>query len=69
MLVPDSQYAYICPYKDQAKRVAWDLFKKYGESIPNINFNSHDLTITYPTGSKILLLGSDNAHALRGIGL
>jgi phage terminase large subunit len=69
MLVPNSQYAYICPFKDQAKRVAWDLFKKYAETIPGVRFAVNDLTIFYPTGSKILLLGSDNAHSLRGIGL
>jgi phage terminase large subunit len=69
MLIPNSKYAYICPYRDQAKRVAWDIFKKYSENIPGVNFNVNDLTITYPTGSKILLLGSDNAHSLRGIGL
>ena len=69
MLIPDSQYAYICPYRDQAKRIAWDIFKKYSENIPGVKFSVNDLTIQYPTGSKILLLGSDNAHSLRGIGL
>ena len=69
LITPESKYAYICPTYKQAKAVAWDIFKKYSEDIPNIKYNENELTVIYPNGSKIVLLGSDNVHSLRGIGL
>lgn len=69
LIVPESKYAYICPTYKQAKAVAWDIFKKYSQAIPNIKYNENELTITYPNKSKIVLLGSDNTQSLRGIGL
>lgn len=69
LITPESKYAYICPTYKQAKAVAWDIFKKYSQDIPNIKYNENELTIIYPNKSKIVLLGSDNTQSLRGIGL
>ena len=69
LMVAESKYAYICPTYKQAKAVAWDIFKKFSEDIPNVKYNENDLTIIYPNKSKIVLLGSDNTQSLRGIGL
>lgn len=62
-------YAYIAPFYKQSKRVAWDILKKYTNTIPSVKYNEADLSCLLPNGSKIMLLGSDNADALRGIGL
>lgn len=65
----NSNYAYIAPTYKQAKRIAWELFKKYSECIPGVEYNIADLTIRYSNGSKIFLCGSENVDALRGISL
>jgi hypothetical protein len=37
--------------------------------IPGVEFNEVELTVRYPSGSRITLYGADNPDALRGIGL
>mgnify|MGYP003796762761 FL=1 len=69
LITPESKYAYICPTYKQAKAVAWDLVKKYSGNIPGVKYNENELTTFYPNGSKIVLLGAENAQSLRGIGL
>lgn len=59
--------AYICPYRKQAKDVAWDYFKRFAGSIPGIVFNETELLVVFPGGQKITLYGADNAEALRGL--
>lgn len=49
--------------------IAWDMMKKYSRVIPGIKYNESELTVTYPNGSKIRLLGADNPDSLRGIAL
>ena len=61
-------YAYIAPFKDQAKKVAWDVFKEYTSDLYP-KYNEQELSITFENGGKILILGADNAEALRGLGL
>jgi len=45
------------------------LVKKYSGNIPGVKYNENELTTFYPNGSKIVLLGAENAQSLRGIGL
>lgn len=66
---PGSQYAYIGPTYKQSKFVAWDIAKKISADIPGIIQNSSELTIYYPNGSKLILVGSDNPDSLRGMAL
>lgn len=61
-------YAYIAPYKEQAKKVIWDIFKEYSKDLQP-KYNEQQLSITFPNGGKILVLGADNQEALRGLGL
>jgi phage terminase large subunit len=61
-------YAYVAPYRDQAKKVAWDIFKEHSKDLQP-KYNEQELSVTYPNGGKILLLGGDNPDALRGLGL
>jgi hypothetical protein len=67
--VKDSQFAYIGPTYKQSKRVAWDIAKKISRDIPGVSYNESELTVKYPNGSKLLLVGSDNPDSLRGIAL
>lgn len=67
--VPASQFAYIGPTYKQSKRVAWDIAKAISWDIPGVLYNESELTVRYPNGSKLILVGSDNPDSLRGIAL
>jgi phage terminase large subunit len=62
-----AQYAYIAPFRSQAKRVAWDYLKYYAAPITKTT-NESDLMVELLNGAKIMLFGSDNADAMRGLG-
>ena len=62
-----AQVAYVAPTYKMAKRIAWDYVKHYSQGVPSVKFNSSELTATYPNGGKLLLLGADRIHDLRGI--
>lgn len=62
-------YAYIAPTYRQAKRIAWAIAKEISQPIPGVSWNEQELTVFYPNGSRLLLLGSENVHSLRGLGL
>ncbi len=63
---------YVCPNRVQAKNIAWDdhiqrlltHFKEIG--CPYIK-NEVELSIKFPGGGKVQLLGVENAESLRGI--
>ncbi len=67
--IPASQFAYIGPTYKQSKRVAWDIAKRISADIPGVEYNESELTVKYPNGSKLILVGSDNPDSLRGIAL
>jgi phage terminase large subunit len=67
--IPESQFAYIAPTKVQARLIAWEIAKKISRDIPGVQANEQQLTITYPNGSKLFLLGSENIDSLRGLAL
>lgn len=66
IMVPGSRNWYVTNDYKQAKRNVWDLFKKY--VVPDIGakFNATELTILFPNGSKVELVGVENAETLRG---
>jgi len=61
------QVAYIAPTYKMAKRIAWDYTKHYAGSIPGATFNTSELTAKLPNGARVMLLGADTIHDLRGI--
>ena len=62
----NARYAYIAPYYNQSKNIAWDYLKRYSASLrPRIN--ESDLMIELPNGARIRLFGADNDQALRGL--
>lgn len=60
-------YAYIAPYRSQAKSVAWDYLKHFAAPVLKSS-NEAELTVELLTGAKIRLFGADNADAMRGLG-
>lgn len=64
---PDGRFAYVAPYRHQAKDVAWSYLKFYTAPIPGCEVSESELHVTLPTGSRIRLYGSDNYDAMRGI--
>jgi phage terminase large subunit len=67
--IKNGRGAYLAPLYNQAKRVAWDYLKRYAGLIPGTTFNEAELKATFANGSAIYLLGADNPHAIRGVGL
>lgn len=63
----DGRFAYIAPYYGQAKKVAWDYFKQFAFPVSGVRFNEAELSVAFPNGSVIRLVGADNPDALRGI--
>jgi phage terminase large subunit len=62
----NAQYAYICPFRTQAKAVAWLYLVEMTQGIAT-DVKVSELSITLPNGAKIWLSGSDNVNALRGL--
>lgn len=60
-------FAYVAPYRAQAKSVAWSYLKYYAQPITK-NVNESDLIVTLRTGAEIRIFGADNPDALRGLG-
>lgn len=66
-------YAYIAPYRNQAKKIAWSYLKYYTSVIPGIKVNESELYIELPTkhsgadGARIYVMGADNPDAIRGM--
>jgi phage terminase large subunit len=59
-------YWHVMPTLKQAKEVAWDMLKEFAAPIPGAKPNNSELTITYPTGNKVKLIGADDPDSLRG---
>lgn len=66
-------YAYVAPYRNQAKRVAWEYLKYYTNPIPGRTVNESELYVELPTrhngspGARLYIIGADHPDALRGI--
>ena len=60
-------YAYMAPYRSQAKAVAWGYLKHYAKPILT-NVNEAELYVDLMNGGKIRLFGADSADAIRGHG-
>lgn len=64
---PAPRYAYVAPYYNQAKQVAWDYLKQYSRPVLGKKPMESELTVELLNGSRIRLYGADNPDALRGI--
>ncbi len=66
----DGRYAYIAPFREQAKTVAWNYLKHYAYSVvrePENDLRESDLQVRLINGSSVRLFGADNPNALRGM--
>lgn len=63
----DGRFAYVAPYRQQAKDVAWSYLKYYTAGVPGCEVSESELHVTFPNGSRIRLYGSDNYDAIRGV--
>lgn len=64
---PRPRFAYIAPYRNQAKDIAWAYLKHFSKPIPGHVVNETELRIDYPNGGQVRIYGADNEDALRGI--
>lgn len=64
---PRPRYAYMAPYRHQAKSIAWDFVKHYTGAIPGVAYNEAELRCDLPWGARLTLFGADNPDALRGM--
>lgn len=60
-------YAYVAPFRNQGKEIAWNYLKHYTGPIPDRQVNEGELSITMPNGARIRIFGADNPDALRGL--
>lgn len=59
-------YWHVMPTLKQAKEVAWDMLKEISAPIPGVKHNNSELTVLYPNGNKLKLIGADDPDSLRG---
>lgn len=59
--------AYIAPYYNQAKAIAWDYVKHFTAPIPGMRYNEQELRADFPNGARLRLFGADNYDAMRGL--
>ena len=64
---PRPRFAYLAPFRNQAKDIAWAYLKHYTAVIPGVSVNESELRIDLPNGGQIRIYGADNEDALRGI--
>ena len=62
----NARFAYIAPFRQQAKQIAWVYLKEATRDFATATRES-DLQVQLPNGAWITLYGSDNPDALRGI--
>lgn len=64
---PEPRFAYIAPYFNQAKDIAWKYAQFYSRCIPGMTYHESELRADFPGGARLRLYGGDNPDRLRGI--
>lgn len=69
--LPRPQFAYLAPYREQSKRVAWSYLKELSKDFWAKPPNESELKLTLNNGhggeSVIYVAGADNPDSLRGL--
>lgn len=66
-------FAYIAPYRKQAKTIAWSYLKYYLHVLPGIMVNESELYVEFASmhkgcsGARIYIMGADNPDSARGL--
>lgn len=61
------RFAYLAPFRQQAKIIAWDYLKHFTACVPGRKISEGELYVEFPNGGRVTLYGADNYEALRGI--
>lgn len=61
------RFAFLAPYREQAKSIAWDYLCHYAGPIPGIETRVSELAVNLPNGGQVRLFGADNPDSLRGL--
>ena len=61
------RFAYLAPFRQQAKLVAWDYLKRFTAPIPGREISEGELHVRLPREARVTLYGADNYDSLRGI--
>lgn len=61
------RFAYLAPFRMQAKTVAWDYLKHFSAPLPGGKVSEGELYREFVNGGRVTLFGADNYEALRGI--
>jgi hypothetical protein len=64
---PDGRYAFVAPYYNQAKDIAWKYLKQYTEQVVVETPREAELSVLLINGARVRLYGADNPDRLRGI--
>ena len=59
------RYAYVAPYLNQARQIAWDYVKRYTQGMTK-KISEAELSVTLFNDTKLTLYGADNPDAFRG---
>lgn len=59
------RYAFVAPYRNQAKLIIWEYLKHYVKGIPGTKINEAELYVEY-LGRRVYLFGADNPDSIRG---
>ena len=63
----DARFAYVAPFRQQAKEIAWTYLKNMTEGIRAEKPRESELRIKLHNGAWVTLYGADNPNALRGL--
>lgn len=63
----NAKYAYIGPFRQQAKETAWMYLKDMTEGMRRGNPRESELRVTLYNGAQITIYGADNPDAFRGL--
>ena len=63
---PEPRFAYVTPFANQAKIIAWDYMRAFAGPIENRRFHEAELRLDLSNGARIQLFGAENRDALRG---
>jgi phage terminase large subunit len=57
---PRPRFAYIAPFRNQAKDIAWAYLKHYAAPIPGYEPNESELRISLLNDAQVRIYGADN---------
>lgn len=64
---PDGRYAFVAPFYNQVKDIAWKYLKEYTAPVAIETPREAELSVLLFTGARVRLYGADNPDRLRGI--